>query len=285
MTGKACVHILAAKLHRDYGSVEDYKELETIQKDHGPEVKDQIRNPTKAVTGRRHQARADSAVMEDLESFYSNVVDSNEENSKKTKTVFQKPQLKSKETEKIVVGSTSGRPAKTAPLHPARTSVKFSNKPGPKPKPHNSLLPPLTPKKPSVQKPINFLPKKAYPEAFSPKKEKHLKIGDNVSEQEEHHMEVLSFGHWKSPNYWMQQDEMQIMVDLLNAISVKLSSGVLVVPDTYAFSASVMEELDWTKTDHPPRDLTGKVFFVHQHLIYCTAYRFIFFRLLLSMIV
>ncbi|KAF9530533.1 hypothetical protein CPB83DRAFT_763141, partial [Crepidotus variabilis] len=193
MTGKACVHILAAKLHRDYGSVEDYKGnkliqiffflLETIRKDHGREVKDQIRNPTKAVIGRCHQARADSAVMEDLESFYSNVVDSNEEGDTSSSENGQQAEIATKSDIYmlitfilVVVGSTSGRPAETAPLHPARTSVKFSNKPGPKPKPHNLLLPPLTPKKPSVQKPINFSPKKAYPEAFSPKKEKHLKV-------------------------------------------------------------------------------------------------------------
>jgi len=89
-TGKACVHILAIKMQIQFGSVDDYlgkflhyhhsicltnTELETIRKVRGQEAKGQKKNPQKITKGRKHQARSDAAVSEELYHFFSNLSD------------------------------------------------------------------------------------------------------------------------------------------------------------------------------------------------------------------
>ncbi|KAF9525899.1 hypothetical protein CPB83DRAFT_908865 [Crepidotus variabilis] len=296
MTGKPCVHISAAQIQRDYGPVDQYLELET-RNDRGPESKGKYHRAKKSTKERRHQARSDGIVDEEIERIMEMMEKEDESDlddaeskmdvdtdnptqkpapaptlkSKKNQRVDRKADKKSNigsalpDSEKIQkvdkkpnTGVTAGRPCYTTPLHPTRTPVKFSQKPGPKGKPHNSLLPSLTPLK-ALKIPVDFTPHKTKAgNGFLSKPIPQLKaVPEHHYTSFELEMANLDFSQWDDVDYHLRQDEIQGRIDILNAISLEFKSGTLVVPDSYGHAALQMESLDWVKADHPPQLLDG----------------------------
>ncbi|KAF9472292.1 hypothetical protein BDN70DRAFT_909176 [Pholiota conissans] len=114
-TGKACVHIRAARLQIAHGSVMDYIAI------------------------------SDAAVSRDLDKILLKL-----EKNSDSESVSSAPSSISDRDEDLNIktpqkgyGVTPGRPAVVTPLCPSCTPIQFSQKKGPKPKPHNSLLPAL----------------------------------------------------------------------------------------------------------------------------------------------
>ncbi|CAA7263862.1 unnamed protein product [Cyclocybe aegerita] len=261
-TGKACYHILAVRLQIDHGSVKDYIELETSQKLRGPAAKGQTRNPIKEKTGRRHQAASDATVTRDLEKIFLRLKEEEEDSDSKSLAESPISDIKTKQANKALVsqhpqtpqkgrGVTAGRRPAVTPLHPNRTPVKFSQKTGPKPKPHNSLLPSL-PNSPI--KPVNFSPKKLRIREFLPTANEEADLLD------EQKLSDLDFSRWNNSTYMLRQDEISLFVDLLNSINTGILGSTLVIPDTYAFPAQQLAKLDWTLTDSIPVGLSGDVY-------------------------
>ncbi|KAF8969304.1 hypothetical protein BDZ97DRAFT_1915273 [Flammula alnicola] len=297
-TGKACMHILAARMQRDFGCVENYLEIETVRIVRGRDAKGVSLNPKKEGRGgRREQARSDGAVEKELESFFEGLPMEVEESAKNTKTKkAKKDDLDTKEQgDNVKAAVSSGRPPKTAPLHSGRSAtnlsaltgigqpVLFKKKTGPKPKPHLSLLPalktsyPVTPSK----KPINFSPQKVDPHlGFAPPTLKEVDLEAlktilfpvddpaalQIARNEEIEMELLSFDRWEG-SHMLRQDEIGAVVDILNYLNAGIGGHTLVIADTYAQPASLLKDVDWTLSDTPPTDHSGKPFFSQDSLI------------------
>ncbi|EDR07643.1 uncharacterized protein LACBIDRAFT_297973 [Laccaria bicolor S238N-H82] len=166
-TGKACVHIKAARLQIAYGPVTDYIELETIQKTWGIKAKGQKQNPSRPIKGHHHQAVSDAAVSRELDKILSKLEDDSDSEPPSTLLLISDSDEAYQSLYVKILqkgpGVTPSRPPQAKPLHPNRTPVQFSQKPGPKPKPHNSLLPSQSK---SPTKPVNFSPKKSPSKSF-----------------------------------------------------------------------------------------------------------------------
>ncbi|KAF8149989.1 hypothetical protein B0H34DRAFT_731996 [Crassisporium funariophilum] len=150
-TGKTCYHILAARLEIAFGP-----KLETVQKIHGPKAKGQTQIPHKKSKGRRYQAVSDASIARDMDKIFRRLEE--DPDSPSSDEGIKSDQLKAIQTPQKGHGVTPGRPGGIKPLHPTRTPTQFSQKPGPKLKPYNSLLPALSP-----IKLVNFSPKKKSP--------------------------------------------------------------------------------------------------------------------------
>ncbi|KAF8150013.1 hypothetical protein B0H34DRAFT_732111 [Crassisporium funariophilum] len=155
-TGKTCYHILAARLEIAFGPSSQYTELETVQKIRGPKAKGQTQIPPKKVKGQHYQAVSDASIARDMDKIFRRLEE--ESDSPSSDEGIKSDQLKAIQTPQKGHGVTPGRPGGVKPLHPTRTPTQFSQKPGPKLKPYNSLLPALSP-----IKPVNFSPKKKSP--------------------------------------------------------------------------------------------------------------------------
>ena len=57
----------------------------------------------------------------------------------------------------------------------------------------------------------------------------------------------------------MRQDEIETIVHILNALSIEISGGTLVIPNHYQSAKSILQSLDWTKNDMPPKALDRSV--------------------------
>ncbi|KAF8055809.1 hypothetical protein FPV67DRAFT_1434064 [Lyophyllum atratum] len=180
-TGKSCMHVMVARMERDFGPVGNYLNVETVRNERGKKARGVIKNPVKpaAQRGRRFQARSDETVDKELYSFFersekdegghsSDVAEHSEPSEEDKEEKEEKQDVFSKEP--IV---SQGRPPAIIPLHPGRSHaskpspskpVLFKKKTGPKGRAHNSLLPALpknaTPSASEAKRPVNFSPRK-----------------------------------------------------------------------------------------------------------------------------
>ncbi|KAF8150050.1 hypothetical protein B0H34DRAFT_732215 [Crassisporium funariophilum] len=130
------------------GPSSQYTELETVQKIRGPKAKGQTQIPHKKSKGQCYQL--------DMDKIFRRLEEDPDSPSLDEGIKFD--QLKAIQTPQKGHGATPGRPGGVKPLHPTRTPTQFSQEPGHKLKPYNSLLPALSP-----IKPVNFSPKKKSP--------------------------------------------------------------------------------------------------------------------------
>ncbi|KAJ7496642.1 hypothetical protein FB451DRAFT_1386024 [Mycena latifolia] len=198
-----------------------------------------------------------------------------------------------------------GRPPASTPLHPNRSgnrSAKFSSKRGPKAlRGKNSLLPPLNIGKKSPTKigqPGNdrsgsgsewepesgsesddvekspITPQKGNSDGKPPplstaileRKAVFIEGLETAFSAEDLDILDIDWIRWNA-DYKLRADEVDEMGSLLEALSLNLRQGVLVIGPSYAFEAQRLRRVDWTPSDDPPIDSTGAPAFPERSLL------------------
>ncbi|KAH7904667.1 hypothetical protein BJ138DRAFT_1119193 [Hygrophoropsis aurantiaca] len=254
-TGKTCEHIFAARLQRDHGPVEEHEDIETVRKERGTQARGRRTSfsVSQRTKGRRTQARPDNMVDEEVHSFFDKIAQGVElfnESSGDDNGVpgFGVPE--SNCSAKVL----PGRPTNISPLHPGRSRhlgqkptqpkspenvrskpVVFQNKPGPKRKPHNSLLPAI-PKDKQLTIAANHRPA-----AASDPLDSDSKRGGFLDEEIQ--MMKLGLEHWDS-QWQLRQDELRHFTEILNVLSSYNRIGAIFFPESYVSSARVLSEIN-----------------------------------------
>lgn len=69
----------------------------------------------------------------------------------------------------------------------------------------------------------------------------------------------IDYKRWDAPEYTLRQDEELEIREILNAISLSLRSGVLVIGDSYNFQAEKLRDVVWAASDDEPINHAGTV--------------------------
>ncbi|KAJ6547522.1 hypothetical protein B0H19DRAFT_1166092 [Mycena capillaripes] len=285
-TGKPCVEILAMRLHLEYGPAKPYFAPRDDEL-HGPPAKGKgKKKQTKGRAGsgpgkRGQRAIADHRVDKDHEMFLERIdkgwrgFDTDEEFTE-TEDESQPKHKKMKSAphdEPAGTRVSSGRPAASTPLHPGRKSAsptKFSSKPGPKGRAKNSLLPPLNPKTPTkmTAKTVdNSSGDESSDERTGkppPPTEETIKkrwafiqgLALNFTDEELDLLDI-DWNRWASEDYTLRADEVDEIASLLEALSLALKRGILVLGPSYAHEAELLRRVDWIPSDDEPIDASG----------------------------
>ncbi|KAJ6466725.1 hypothetical protein C8R47DRAFT_1153492 [Mycena vitilis] len=290
-TGKTCVEIAGARLYREFGPAERYKNPE-------PEKgKKKVGQSSKKVKKDKAPPRLpDHVIDKEYETFLQRLEEDPDWNP------FPSTGSTREKTQTGPSGTTvsRGRPPAIAPLHPGRSPtkspVKFSGKPGPKPHAYNSLLASLPGKSPK---------KTATKTAHQGSPESSSSSSDSGSDSDEHgelpwaplpapdysskgkgkakisptpepsgatvedvQIMDVNFSHWSAtPNYKLRQDEELEVCELLNAVAVGMRNGVLVLGDSYAFDANKLRDVVWTASDDEPINARGAPAFAKETVL------------------
>ncbi|KAJ7251736.1 hypothetical protein C8J57DRAFT_1021725, partial [Mycena rebaudengoi] len=141
-TGITCEHIAAVRLEITFGNIKRYEDLETIRRKRGPNADGAHDNPPRQKTGRQQQRCADRSVTHDVDRFLEQVRKANSDSDSAERSDGNDASLGVDDPlERKGTQLSRGRMPATTALHPGRTAGEFSNPPGPKRGPANSLLP------------------------------------------------------------------------------------------------------------------------------------------------
>ncbi|KAJ7632266.1 hypothetical protein FB45DRAFT_498571 [Roridomyces roridus] len=286
-TGKACPKILAIQLHIQFGPSKNYEQAAPSKESRKKRTKGKKKKKKEGTDtdsgedepgpGKKRQERPipDHQVNDELESFFASLAngwkpfdtddefDVSPEDESEPKCKKSKPNPSTPETK-----VSSGRPAASTPLHPNRTpgsAAHFSKQRGPKTgKGKNSLLPPIS-KDPEI--PLLPSPQKKNSDGKPPAPSKKAeKIRTAFVEQsglsaEELDMIDIDWQRWNDSGYSLRADEVDGIVDLLQALSLNVKSGILVLGPNYVEDSKRLRDADWLPTDDEPIDVSGAPLF------------------------
>ncbi|KAJ6496507.1 hypothetical protein C8R47DRAFT_1212829 [Mycena vitilis] len=295
-TGKACVEILAMRLYLEFGPAAPYLGKDDIDV-HGPTAKGKGKQKKGSGPGRTGQrAPADHRIDKDHDEFLERqdkgwkAFSTDEEFTDSDDDKQPKPQ----KTKSVALDESpgtkvsSGRPPASTPLHPGRSSTspaKFSAKPGPKGKGKNSLLAPLNPRsrtsptkvtadkadhnpstprendEPTGEAPLASGKKGRPPPATEATKKKRRQFLENLKlDYTDEDLDILDidWNRWASKTYQARADEIDEMANLLEALSIGLKRGLLVIGPSYTHEAELLRHVvDWIPSDEEPIDASG----------------------------
>ncbi|KAJ6620767.1 hypothetical protein B0H10DRAFT_2356313 [Mycena sp. CBHHK59/15] len=298
-TGKTCAEICAARLQLEFGPATPYLISPENPQDDDSDSDAPLRKPqnkkSKGIPKPKRASGAGRKPREELDHRVDTLLDEYLDRLDRGWNPFgsddeidddsdsEPAKKKSKTGDTTAPGTTvsRGRPPAATPLHPGRTSspTKFSEKPGPKGKGFNSLLPPLH----SAKKPKSPTKKKSKPPAIPPSeapqngptsngsgkqnppqkdnKDKGKKTAAAVqpSALNAEDLDILDidFKRWDSPNYKLRSDEVLEIIELLNALSLDTRNGTLVFGHSYSFEADQLRNIDWMTSDDEPINAAG----------------------------
>ncbi|KAJ6513848.1 hypothetical protein C8R47DRAFT_622509 [Mycena vitilis] len=297
-TGKACVEILAMRLYLEFGPAAPYLVSRDDIDVHGPTAKGKGKQKKGSGPGRTGQrAPADHRIDKDHDEFLERqdkgwkAFSTDEEFTDSDDDKQPKPQ----KTKSVALDESpgtkvsSGRPPASTPLHPGRSSTspaKFSAKPGPKGKGKNSLLAPLNPRsrtsptkvtadkadhnpstprqendEPTGEAPLASGKKGRPPPATEATKKKRRQFLENLKlDYTDEDLDILDidWNRWASKTYQARADEIDEMANLLEALSIGLKRGLLVIGPSYTHEAELLRHVvDWIPSDEEPIDASG----------------------------
>jgi hypothetical protein len=76
----------------------------------------------------------------------------------------------------------------------------------------------------------------------------------------------IDWKHWQSKNHTIRVDEAGEMGNLLEALSISVKMGVLVLSPSYAQEAELLSRVNWTPSNEEPIDASGAVHLVQNFL-------------------
>ncbi|KAF7362356.1 hypothetical protein MVEN_00582300 [Mycena venus] len=84
---------------------------------------------------------------------------------------------------------------------------------------------------------------------------------------EDLHMLDLDWDQWKDPTHMLRQDEVLEMSNLLDALSLAVKKGILVLSPTFGHEVELLKRIDWLSSDTEPIDHTGAPAFADESLL------------------
>lgn len=69
----------------------------------------------------------------------------------------------------------------------------------------------------------------------------------------------IDWNRWASANYTLRADEVDEIASLLEALSLALKRGILILGPSYAHEAELLRHVDWMPSDDEPIDASGAV--------------------------
>ncbi|KAJ7178328.1 hypothetical protein C8R43DRAFT_1187889 [Mycena crocata] len=267
-TGKPCAEILAARLYIEFGPAQPYLAEPEGSDTHGPKAKGKkAKHPRKTKGGsdgrRKQRPVFDHTVDEDIDDFLDHeekgwqAFGSDDESDQ-----FSDVEGPSPKKSKPDAPGTQGQyqpafiysppllsiPAEALPLRPSSVTPKKSPM-----KPAHSAEPPeFQPEILTVAPPKNNK---------AEKKKVNFVQGLGLTPED---LDILDieWNRWQSSEYTLRMDEVDEAGSLLEALSLGLSRGILVLGPSYASEAKHLRQVDWMPSDDEPIDATGAPAFV-----------------------